>query len=76
MADIYTILTFKNHEEFEMYKNAIGLDYRNMALRMKDYKLTVIIKTEIPLPTGILIGKNSIRKRNKNTNIIWSRSNC
>ena len=28
-----------------------------MALRMKDYKLTAIIKTEVPLPTGILIAK-------------------
>jgi hypothetical protein len=57
MADIYTTLTFKNHQEFEMYKNAISLDNRNMALRMKDCKLTAIIKTEIPLPTGILIAK-------------------
>ena len=64
MADIYTTLTFKNHEEFEMYKNAldtqgvrVGLDNRNIALRMKDYKLTALIKTEIPFPTGILIAK-------------------
>lgn len=57
MADIYTTITFKNHQEFEMYKNAISLDNRNMALRMKDCKLTAIIKTEIPLPTGILIAK-------------------
>lgn len=57
MANIYTTLTFKNPEEFEMYKNAISLDNRNMALRMKDYKLTAIIKTELPLPAGILIAK-------------------
>ena len=57
MTDIYTTLTFKNHEEFEMYKNAIGLNNRNMALRMKDYRLTAIIKTEVLLPTGILIAK-------------------
>ena len=65
MVDIYTTLTFKNHEEFEMYKNAIGLDNRNMALRMKDYKLTAIIKTEIPFPTGILIAKTRSGKEIK-----------
>ncbi len=39
MTDIYTTLTFKNHEEFEMYKNAldrqsvffrVSLDNRNI----------------------------------------------
>ena len=70
MAGIYTTLTLKNHEEFEMYKNALDtqgvrvcLDNRNMALRMKDYKLIAVIKTEFPLPTGILIAKNRSGKK-------------
>ena len=62
MADVYTTLTFRNPEEFEMYKNAINLDNRNMALRIKDCKLTVIVKTELPLPAGVLIAKTKSGK--------------
>ncbi len=52
---MYTLLTFKNHEEFEMYRTSVDLKSSNMALRMTDCKLTALIKTELPLPTGILI---------------------
>ena len=63
MTDIYTTLTFQSPEEFEMYKNTISLDNRNMALRLKDSKLTAIIKTELPLPAGILIAKTRSGKQ-------------
>jgi hypothetical protein len=62
MTDMYTCLTFRNHEEFEMYKNATNMGNRNLALRMNDCKLTVMIKTELPLPTGTLTAKTESGK--------------
>ena len=63
MNDIYTTLTFENSEEFEMYDNAVNLSKYDTTLNNrkfsnvgvnKDYKITVFIRTDIPLPTGIL----------------------
>jgi len=56
--EAYTALIFNNHEDFEIYKKAVNLKPENIALS-KDLLVTVMIKTELIIPSGSLIVKTS-----------------
>jgi hypothetical protein len=56
--DAYTALIFKNHEEFEMYNKTTNLNSVRVALS-EDYEIVVFIRTQVPIPTGLLTVKTS-----------------
>ena len=63
--DVYIALTFDNSEDFEVYRNTIqskNLGYTLDKETLKDPKnprITVLIKTEFPIPSGLLTVKTN-----------------
>jgi len=56
--EAYTALIFNSHEDFEMYKQKVNLKPENIALS-ENLLVTVLIKTELLIPSGLLTVKTS-----------------
>ena len=61
----YLILKFDNRKDFVAYSNTVKLELENLAYQVppKDPKFTVFIKTELPIPKGLLFAETNGGKK-------------
>lgn len=69
-----TALTFNNRGDFEAYGNVVkNLKLENVALTLSDDpKITVLVETNLPIPSGLLIVKIRDRKDIREVTIMVS----
>jgi hypothetical protein len=61
----YLILKFDNREDFIAYSNTVKLTLKNIAYQVppNDPKFAVFIKTELPVPKGLLFAETNGGKK-------------